>query len=266
MFAQRPQNVPDVAASPFLDRLAARYFVAEPDAPVLGLADPLAQPATMVARAVGQVVEQPASVGELRVVRPQDDGLRTVFTRAPPYTSARALPRFRWASQELVVVDPKQRLETLARGPAADTTVVTRPGPPAEGYPAEPDVRSGTGDELVVDVRAQGAGYLVVADALQRDWVAEVDGLPGELVPADHALVAIHVPAGEHTVELRYAAVPWTWGPGVGGSLSVGALRPRPGERPAGSLSTSSVSTPVNGPTRATGESAGNMSATRIRP
>jgi len=36
----------------------------------------------------------------------------------------------------------------------------------------------GTGNELAVDVRARGAGYLVVADALQRDWVAEVGGRP----------------------------------------------------------------------------------------
>jgi uncharacterized membrane protein YfhO len=58
---------------------------------------------------------------------------------------------------------------------------------------------------MAASVDARGDGYLVVADALQQGWVGEVDGEPADLVDADHAGVAVHVPAGRHEVTLRYA-------------------------------------------------------------
>ncbi|MGH3646973.1 MAG: YfhO family protein, partial [Micromonosporaceae bacterium] len=63
--------------------------------------------------------------------------------------------------------------------------------------------RDGT-DEIEVAVDAAGAGHLVIADALQQDWVATVDGRPARLVPADHGLVAVAVPKGQHTVRVAY--------------------------------------------------------------
>ena len=56
-----------------------------------------------------------------------------------------------------------------------------------------------------VAVDAQGAGYLVVADAIQQGWKATVDGRPAALRPADGAVVAIAVGTGDHVVHLWYA-------------------------------------------------------------
>ena len=55
-----------------------------------------------------------------------------------------------------------------------------------------------------VAVDAHGAGYLVVADALQQGWKATVDGRPAALRPADGAVVAIAVGTGDHVVHLWY--------------------------------------------------------------
>jgi len=45
-----------------------------------------------------------------------------------------------------------------------------------------------------------------VADPMQDGWVAEVDGKRAQLENADHAVVAVRVPAGVHDLVLRYTA------------------------------------------------------------
>ncbi len=51
------------------------------------------------------------------------------------------------------------------------------------------------------------AGLLVLSEVYYPAWKAYVDGEPARLYVADHALRAVPVPAGEHTVELRYESV-----------------------------------------------------------
>jgi hypothetical protein len=48
------------------------------------------------------------------------------------------------------------------------------------------------------------AGLLVLSEVYYPAWKAYVDGEPAPLYVADHALRAVRVPAGGHTVELRY--------------------------------------------------------------
>jgi uncharacterized membrane protein YfhO len=74
-------------------------------------------------------------------------------------------------------------------------------------------VREDSGDTISATVRARGAGYLVVADSIQQDWNAHVDGRPVDLRDANHAVVAIPVPAGTHTVTLD--AAPRGWHAGI---------------------------------------------------
>jgi hypothetical protein len=59
-------------------------------------------------------------------------------------------------------------------------------------------------DSVGAQVDSQTPGYLVVADSDQVGWSATVDGKAAKLVPADQGLVAVAVPAGTHTVKLRY--------------------------------------------------------------
>lgn len=59
-------------------------------------------------------------------------------------------------------------------------------------------------DSQTVEVEAPESGYLVLADAVQIGWQATVDGEPAELLPADHAMGAVRVPAGRHVVRFSF--------------------------------------------------------------
>lgn len=55
-------------------------------------------------------------------------------------------------------------------------------------------------------VEADGAGWLVVRASHARGWRATVDGRAAALVRANGRQRAVRVPAGRHTIELRYVA------------------------------------------------------------
>jgi hypothetical protein len=88
---------------------------------------------------------------------------------------------------------------------AADEVVLSDPEPVASGQPASLSVLNDGTDSVTTTVDAKGSGYLVVADADQVGWQATVDGHRAALVKADQGFVAVNVPAGTHTVTLRYA-------------------------------------------------------------
>ena len=142
-------------------------------------------------------------------VRPADDGLKLVFADAGSivYERSTALPRIRWASSAVVLSSQDERVAALVKGLPGDEVVLDAPGVTPAGKPATVSVNSDNGDEIGATVDAAGAGYLVVADALQADgWSVTVDGKPAKLVPADEAMVAVAVPAGVHHVTLSYRA------------------------------------------------------------
>jgi hypothetical protein len=143
-----------------------------------------------------------------------DDGLSLVHAGSSiVYQRTHALPRIRWASSTVVQPDEKARLSLLRSGSLrSDQVVLNAPGPAADGRPATVAVASDGTDEIRTTVDAQGAGYLVVADADQVGWRATVDGKDAPLVAADQGVVAIPVPAGTHTVALHFAAPHGTLG------------------------------------------------------
>jgi hypothetical protein len=59
-------------------------------------------------------------------------------------------------------------------------------------------------DELSLDVDAERAAYLVVANAYDPGWKADVDGAGAPLWRANVAFQAVPVPAGRHRVRLAY--------------------------------------------------------------
>jgi hypothetical protein len=62
------------------------------------------------------------------------------------------------------------------------------------------------GSRTTARVSSDGGAVLVVADAAVPGWRAWIDGEPAPVVTADHLFLGVVVPAGEHTVELRYRA------------------------------------------------------------
>ncbi|MBW3620822.1 MAG: YfhO family protein, partial [Actinobacteria bacterium] len=174
------------------------------------------------------------------LVRPTDDGLAVAFADGSVvYARGRSLPRFRWAGRALVEPSADERLELLAGGALAPDVVLLSADPaepgvapvapaagelPPPGPPATVDVRDAGGDELHVVVDAPEAGWLVVADTIQDGWVAEVDGAPVALEDADHAFVAVAVPAGTSDVRLRYVPRGWRTGVAVSGLAALALL------------------------------------------
>jgi hypothetical protein len=59
-------------------------------------------------------------------------------------------------------------------------------------------------EAISVAVTATAPGLLVVSEIYAQGWQAFVDGTPAPILPTDHVLRGIPIPAGPHLVELRY--------------------------------------------------------------
>jgi hypothetical protein len=151
-------------------------------------------------------VTDDAGTPAVSVIEPTDDGLRLVDDDdGAVWERTTALPRIRWAGSAEVVEDPGARADTVAAGEVpADTVVLSEQGGATDGRPADLRVREDSGDVVDVDVDAAGAGYLVLADGIQSEWSAAVDGRAATIEDADHAFGAVHVPAGRHRVTFSY--------------------------------------------------------------
>jgi hypothetical protein len=81
-------------------------------------------------------------------------------------------------------------------------------------------------DEIQVEVRADGPGYLRVLEAWDPGWRASIDGQPAQVFLADGFVIAVPVDTGTHVVQLVYST------PGVipgllltlAGALALGGL------------------------------------------
>jgi len=57
---------------------------------------------------------------------------------------------------------------------------------------------------LQIDVSKDGDGFVVISELAWRGWRAYVDGQRVTTLRADHAFLAVFVPNGRHTIDLRY--------------------------------------------------------------
>ncbi|MEI7058394.1 YfhO family protein [Nocardioides sp. CCNWLW239] len=147
-------------------------------------------------------------------LRPAIDGLQLVSTEpgALVYERRSALPRIRWAGTSITVEDREDRISRLKTEPSAGTVVLADAGAEAvAGSTADVEVLVDDGATITARVRSTGgAGYLVVADSLHRKgWRATVDGRPATIVDADHAMGAVRLSPGTHTVHLQYTPPGW---------------------------------------------------------
>ncbi|MEY9913283.1 hypothetical protein ABIA35_009550 [Catenulispora sp. MAP12-49] len=172
-------------------------------------------------------VQAVAGTPALATVTDPGDGLKLVYAGSSViYQRLNALPRIRWADSSVVIPDATSRVSLLASGSLDTSTVVLNSGsalsaptvlsaeasdtgtaaasPPAAVPDGAVTVTSDGMDSVGAQVDSQAPGYLVVADSDQVGWSATVDGKAARLVPADQGLVAVAVPAGTHTVRLRY--------------------------------------------------------------
>ncbi|MBI5089803.1 MAG: YfhO family protein, partial [Actinobacteria bacterium] len=116
-----------------------------------------------------------------------------------------ALSRIRWASTSVVEPDRGARLALLSAGVDPSAVVLDEPSEAAEGGTGRIEsIDEADSDVRRISVHADGPGYLVVADSFDPWWTVTIDGREVPLLRADHAMMAVAVPAGDHRVELRY--------------------------------------------------------------
>lgn len=139
-----------------------------------------------------------------------------------------ALPRA-WIVHEARSVGEGEALPLLASGAVDPRQVALFEGeapvlaPAAGAGSAAASVVATSAGGMTIRTTSSAAGLLVVSEIAYPAWRAYVDGEPVPLYTADHALRAVPVPAGEHTVELRYESAALRAGLAISG-VSYAAL------------------------------------------
>lgn len=172
------------------------------------------------------------------IVPPQshrDPGDTTALRRFPPtvYADANvsilenpaALPRA-WivhAASELSAADALEAIDS-GRVKARDVALLEETPPllaaPADASMDRADVTTDTADRTVIATFTQAAGLVVLSEVYYPAWHAYVDNRSVHLYVADGALRAVPVPAGAHTLELRFESSTLT----VGIAVSLGTI------------------------------------------
>jgi hypothetical protein len=135
------------------------------------------------------------------------------------YTNPDALPRvFLVGSQTVLPDDEEAYAAVTSEGFEPRSVAVTHE--PAPGVPegvgsagaGEAEISDYEDERVEVEVDADRAALLVLTDSWAPGWKAKVDGRDAEVQRVDYLIRGVAVPAGEHTVELRYEPATWRWG------------------------------------------------------
>jgi hypothetical protein len=145
------------------------------------------------------------------IVRPIDDGQRLVHTSdGAIWERLDALHRYRWASDIAVQASPDEQLAWLNGPQDADTVLLdAQPAVEPSGEGEVVGIDDDEPEDRTIRTQSSGPGMLVIADAFRNGWTATVDGIETPVLRADHALMAVAVPAGAHTVRLEYTPPGW---------------------------------------------------------
>ncbi len=140
------------------------------------------------------------TAGQREVFR---NGQVIVYERTP-------MPAHAWIVHDVRAVTRGEALPLLTSGKIDPRrTALVEGNPPAMSAPPEQAAESTqvthhAPDALTIATKAAAPGLLVVSEIYEEGWRAYVDGKRVEVLPTDHALRGVPVPAGEHTVEIRY--------------------------------------------------------------
>ncbi len=140
-----------------------------------------------------------------------DPSLEEVFVgpRAAVYRRPAALPRA-WLVGAVEVHEPDAALERLLAEDFDPRTTAVLEEPLPDGVTVEPGPAGEVAwterqvDAMTLQVTTDRPALLVMSDNYYEAWHAEVDGNAAPLLRANYALRAVPVPAGSHTVTLRY--------------------------------------------------------------
>jgi hypothetical protein len=153
--------------------------------------------------------------GELAVYRNPD-----AFPRAWLVTDARTVPDADAALAALTApdFDPATTVILLA----GDGRPQTADGDPSPNQPINqsPNIQypiSNSPNSLEFHLSSPSPATLVLSEIWYPGWRATVNGVETPVLRANYALRAVPVPAGDVTVEMRFAPDSWRWGLGLAG-------------------------------------------------
>jgi hypothetical protein len=139
-------------------------------------------------------------------------GIRVVTRRDSSTTNPDALPLV-FAPDRVVLVDGPEAARLALRAAGFDpsrTAVVESPASSNRAVLASPARVSRPGAaRLQVALQVTSPGLVIVSESYDPGWSAWVDGAPADIRPAYLALMAVDVPPGHRTLELRFR--PRTW-------------------------------------------------------
>lgn len=153
---------------------------------------------------------------------PADGNIVPVFEGDPGiniYLNQDALARVLFVGQTIIVPDHQAAWEAIQADDFDPvTTVVLELAQPEDSPPLQPVDTHPTSNLAIVeydtgtvsvDVTTDEPGYLVLSDAYYPGWCAIVDGQPAPIRRANYAFRAVHVPAGQHTVQFIFDPLIW---------------------------------------------------------
>jgi hypothetical protein len=132
------------------------------------------------------------------------------------YENQEAMPRAFVVGSAVEAPPDRDVLSFMMDGPFDPTQVVvledsTWEGPQSSDRSREHSDAAGTAEieqyepeQVVIEVTADRDGFLVVSDAYDPGWVAEVDGQEVPILRGNYLFRAVPVPPGTHSVVLSY--------------------------------------------------------------
>ena len=144
---------------------------------------------------------------------------RLVFGRNQELDNPNALPRATAPPRVEFVADRTAALAALSTLDPATATIVEAPARTLAQDVRSVAITGYTGDSYRIRYSAGAESLIRVAFPYYPGWTASVDGRPAQAYPADEALMAVLVPAGNHELLLRFDPPQF----GLGLSLTVAA-------------------------------------------
>ncbi len=126
------------------------------------------------------------------------------------YENPHVLPRAFIVHKAQVIADDEAQAKALTTLDPKTTVILdSTPDPaPSDGEFTPATIAVAERHRLVIEAELQTPGVLVLSEAWYPGWSAAVDGAPVPLLRADYAFRAVALPAGKHTLEMRFKSTP----------------------------------------------------------
>jgi hypothetical protein len=139
------------------------------------------------------------------------DGSWPRWMKTDFYENPGALPRAWLVNNAVVLESAEERLKTIAKGRWDPRKTVILESYPTDAPPVPTEKAAGKArvvskrpGSYEIEAENDADAYLVLSEAYYPGWRAEVDGQAVDVLPANHLIQTIRLPAGKHVVRFEY--------------------------------------------------------------